>query len=108
MQIVTGSSDAVDATIHTVKQMIVHPNYDQESDSYNFALLKIKGSFTWWEHIGNTTLPSSETKNGTALVAAGYGDTVSCCTLYKQPQNLVTIILLIIIIIYQSLEMNLN
>lgn len=81
MQIVTGSSDGVDGTIHTAKQMIVHPNYDQESDSYNFALLKIRGSFTWGEQVGYATLPSSEPKNGTALVAAGYGDTVSHCTL---------------------------
>lgn len=87
MTVVAGSTDGTTGTSFTVKKIILHPNYDATGDSYNFALLKVKGSFTWGEDVGNATLPSSDPESGAVLVAAGYGDTVSHCACYKLPQK---------------------
>lgn len=74
---VVGSSDGTTGTSFTVKKIIMNPSYEEVYGSYDFALLKIKGTFTWGDDVGNVTLPSADPKSGVALVAAGYGDTVS-------------------------------
>lgn len=74
--VVAGSSDGTTGTSVAVKKLIVHPSYEEDI-SYDFALLKVKTAFTWGDSIGNVTLPSADPKSGAALVACGWGDTVS-------------------------------
>lgn len=71
------SNDGTTGTTYSVKEIIMHPKYNGESGSYDFALLKIKGNFAWGDDIGNVTLPSANPKGGSSLVVAGWGDTVS-------------------------------
>lgn len=72
-----GSSDGTDGKTYSIKKIVLHPDYDEYSYSYNYALIKVKGKFTWGDNVANVSLPSAEPEAKTSFVVAGYGDTVS-------------------------------
>lgn len=82
MSVVVGSSDGVDGKTYSIKKIVHHPDYDKYSYSYNYALIKIKGKFTWSDKVANVSLPSAEPQTNTSFVVAGYGDTEPVSTPY--------------------------
>lgn len=72
-----GSSDGIDGKTYSIKKIVEHPDCDEYSYSYNYALIKVKGTFTWSDKVANVSLPSAEPEAKTSFVVAGYGDPVS-------------------------------
>lgn len=72
-----GSSDGIDGKTYSIKKIVEHPDSDEYSYSYNYALIKVKGTFTWSDKVANVSLPSAEPEAKTSFVVAGYGDSVS-------------------------------
>lgn len=78
ISVVVGSSDGTSGTSFSVETIVLNPGCQEPYlGSYDFALLKVDGTFTWGKNVGNVTLPDANPKSGAALVAVGYGDTVS-------------------------------
>lgn len=77
LKVVVGSSDGTTGTTYSVKTIVQHPDYVVDSFDYDYTLLRVKGAITWGDAVGNVSLPAHRPAEKTALVVAGYGDTVS-------------------------------
>lgn len=83
LKVVAGSNDGTTGDKFSVKNTVTHPNYDSYSYSYDYALVQIKGTFTWGDTVTNVSLPSTNPTANTKFVVAGYGDTVSCTHIHN-------------------------
>ena len=60
---------------YAIKEMHMHPKYDDDRVDYDIALIRIEGPMEYRIEVSPVCLPDADVAAGTECVATGWGDT---------------------------------
>lgn len=75
--VVAASDDGVNGILHTVKRVVVHPNYGMTPYDYEFACIELQNPLKFTDKTKNVKIANQAPKEGSWVQAAGWGLTVS-------------------------------
>ena len=65
-----------------VKTIILHDKYNSTTNDYDIALLELKQSVTFTNHITPACLPKEDIKDEDMCITTGWGTTGNCLVIY--------------------------